>query len=222
VDTPKSQRLTKLKKAVALGQHPPASIRYTVKATITCDVTFAYPDYSQGSEIYTDSSKLQLGAVMTQNNRPQAFFSRKLSLTQQRYSVTEQELLAIVETLKEFKGMLWGQQITVYIDHKNLMQDALGLTSDWVYCWRLLLEEYGPTIVYINGIHNTVADAILRLDYGPITDDKSNWMTFAQCWCYHTSAQEQEASTTNTKESMNQVFVNQNEEGSIYPPQPER
>ena len=63
--------------------------------------------------------------------------------------MTEQELLAIVETLKEFKGMLWGQSITVYTDHKNLMQDALGLTSDQVYHWRLLLEEYGPTIEYI-------------------------------------------------------------------------
>jgi hypothetical protein len=37
--------------------------------------------------------------------------------------------------------MLWGQQLTIYTDHKNLMQDALGLTADWVYCWRLLLEE---------------------------------------------------------------------------------
>jgi len=46
-------------------------------------------------------------------------------------------------------------------DHKNLMQDALGLTSDRVDCWRLLLEEYGPTIMYIKGIvHNTAADAI--------------------------------------------------------------
>eukprot|EP00804_Cyclotella_cryptica_P005403 CCRYP_017075-RB/>CCRYP_017075-RB protein AED:0.54 eAED:0.54 QI:0/-1/0/1/-1/0/1/0/295 len=132
----------------------------TVKATIARDVTLAYPDYSQGFEIYTDSSKFQLGAVITQNNRPLAFFSRKLSQVQQKYSVTEQELLVIVETLKEFKGMLWGQQITVYTDHKNLMQDALGLTSDRVYRWRLLLEEYGPTIVYIKGIHNTVADTI--------------------------------------------------------------
>jgi hypothetical protein len=56
--------------------------------------------------------------------------------------------------------MLWGQQLTVYTDHKNLMQNTLGLTSDQVYRWRLLLEECGPTIVYIKGIHNTVADAI--------------------------------------------------------------
>eukprot|EP00804_Cyclotella_cryptica_P024321 CCRYP_015301-RA/>CCRYP_015301-RA protein AED:0.48 eAED:0.48 QI:0/-1/0/1/-1/0/1/0/55 len=55
--------------------------------------------------------------------------------------MTKRELLTIVETLKEFKGMLWGQLITVYIDHKNLMQDALGLTSDQVYRWRSLLEE---------------------------------------------------------------------------------
>eukprot|EP00804_Cyclotella_cryptica_P004887 CCRYP_004939-RA/>CCRYP_004939-RA protein AED:0.40 eAED:0.34 QI:0/0/0/1/1/1/2/0/530 len=188
----------------------------TVKATIARDVTLAYPDYSQGFEIYTDSSKFQLGAVITQNNRPLAFFSRKLSQAQQKYSVTEQELLAIVETLKEFKGMLWGQQITIYIDHKNLMQDALGLTSDRVYRWRLLLEEYGPTIVYIKGIHNTVADAISRLDYGPVTDDRSTWMTFAQCWCYHNTSQP-EASLASTKESMNQVFANRNEEDSIYP-----
>ena len=44
--------------------------------------------------------------------------------------MTKQELLVIVETLKELKGMLWGQQITIYTDHKNLMQDALGLTYD--------------------------------------------------------------------------------------------
>ncbi len=46
--------------------------------------------------------------------------------------MTEQEQLAIVETIKEFKGMLWGQPMMVYTDDKNLMQDALGLTSDWV------------------------------------------------------------------------------------------
>jgi hypothetical protein len=103
---------------------------------------------------------MQLGAVITQDNRPIEFFSRKLSETQTKYSVTKIELLAIDETLKEFRGMLWGHQIKVYTDHKNLIQDALGLTSDRVYRWRLLLEEYAPEIVYIKGIHNTVGDAI--------------------------------------------------------------
>ena len=145
-----------------------------VKATLARDVVLAYPDYSKEFIIYTDASNKQLGAVITQEHdgvgRPLAFFSRKLSDAQTRYSVTEQELLAIIEALKEFKGMLWGQRITVYTDHKNLMRDALGLSSDRVYRWRLLLEEFGPKIVYIKGIHNTVADAISRLEYDPTTN----------------------------------------------------
>jgi hypothetical protein len=52
-------------------------------------------------------------------------------------------------------------------DPANLMRDALGLTLDRVYQWRLLLEEYRPEIVYIKGIHNTIADAVLRLEYDP-------------------------------------------------------
>jgi hypothetical protein len=63
--------------------------------------------------------------------------------------------------------MLWGQPIKVFTDHKNLMRDALGFTSDWVCQWRLLLEEYGPKIVYSKGIHKTIADAISRLEYDP-------------------------------------------------------
>jgi hypothetical protein len=63
--------------------------------------------------------------------------------------------------------MLSGQQINVYTDHKNLTQDGLGLTSDRVTRWRILLEEYAPEIIYIKGIHNIVVDAISRLDYDP-------------------------------------------------------
>ena len=48
----------------------------------------------------------------------------------------------------------------VYTDHKNLIRNVLGLTSDRVHEWRLLLEEYAPEIKYIKGIHNTVVDAI--------------------------------------------------------------
>ena len=138
-----------------------------VKTTIAKEVTLAYPDYDKPFEIYTDASSKQLGSVIVQDNRPLAFFSRKLSDAQTRYTVTDQELLAIIETLKEFKGMLWGQRIKIYTDHKNLIRDALGSTSDRVYRWRIMLEEFGPEIVHIKGIHNTVADAISRLDYDP-------------------------------------------------------
>ena len=41
-------------------------------------------------------------------------------------------------------------------------------------------------------------------------------MRFAQCWYYHNTTQ-QEASLATTQEIMNQVFVNRNEEDSIYP-----
>jgi hypothetical protein len=41
------------------------------------------------------------------------------------------------------------------------------------------LEEYAPKIIYIKEIHNTVADAILQLDYNPqlnITNDNTHAM----------------------------------------------
>ncbi len=51
-----------------------------VKATITKEVVLAYPDFDKVFEIYTDASTKQLGSVITQSNRPLAFFSRKLSV----------------------------------------------------------------------------------------------------------------------------------------------
>ena len=94
-------------------------------------------------------------------------------MAQEKYTVTELELLSIVECFKEFTGMLWGQKIKVYTDHKNLVRDALGLSSNRVFCWRLTLKEYNPEIIYIKGIDNTVADAISRLEYDPSVNVKS-------------------------------------------------
>ena len=54
-----------------------------VKTTIARDVVLAYPDYSKEFEIYTDALSKQLGAVITQGNRPIVFFSRKLTELQQ-------------------------------------------------------------------------------------------------------------------------------------------
>ena len=141
-----------------------------VKATIARDVVLGYPDYSQEFEIYTDTLCKQLGAVITQGNKPIAFFSWKLTEMQQRFSVTTIELLAIVETLKEFKGMLWGQRLKVYTDHKNLIQDALGLTSDHVYfmlliCFSLLWRSLHGVMAPVLCEHHPVSLFILEWTY---------------------------------------------------------
>ncbi len=79
-----------------------------VKATIAKEVVLAYPFFTKPFKIYTDASTTQLGVVITQGNRPIAFFSGKLSEAQSKYSVAKIELLAIVDLLKEFRGILWG------------------------------------------------------------------------------------------------------------------
>ncbi len=202
------------------------------KTTIAKEVVLSYPDFTKPFEIYTDASTKQLGAVITQENRPIAFFSRKLSGVQSKYTVTKLELLAIVKTLKEFNGMLWGQRINVYTDHQNLTRDGLGSTSDRVTRRRILLEEYAPEIIYIKGIHNTVADAISRLDYDPKLNStneynhathlmspnkeaRQRWLMCSKFWsCFNEMQGDPDKSNTI---QMNQVFANCGEEDEIYP-----
>ena len=90
-----------------------------IKKIITRETLLSYPDFNSPFNIHTDASDLQLGAIISQNNKPVAFYSRKLSRAQTQYTTTEKELLAIVETLKEFKNILLGQQLKIYTDHKN-------------------------------------------------------------------------------------------------------
>ena len=70
--------------------------------------------------------------------------------------------MSIVETLKEFRNILLGQQIKVYTDHKNLTYKTFN--TERVMRWRLILEEYSPELIYIQGSINIAADALSRLD----------------------------------------------------------
>jgi hypothetical protein len=134
----------------------------TMKRIMARETLLAYPDFNKPFIIHTDASHTQLGAVISQENRPIAFYSRKLSPAQTRYTTTERELLSIVETLKEFRNILLGQRITVYTDHKNLTY--ANFNTERVMRWRLILEEYGPELIYLKGETNIVADALSRLD----------------------------------------------------------
>ena len=133
----------------------------SLKRELARQVILAYPDFTKTFEIYTDASKYQIGAVLTQENKPNVFYSRKLTDCQTRYTVTELELLAIVETLREYRSILLGQKIVVYTDHKNLT--FANFTTDSVTRWRVIVEEYGPKIVYLPGKTNIIADALSSL-----------------------------------------------------------
>jgi hypothetical protein len=120
-----------------------------------------------------------------QNNKPLAFYSRKLNSAQQKYTTGEQELLSIVETLKEFRNILFGQRIVIHTDHKNILYRKLS--SDRIIRWQLLLEEYGPEYVHISGKDNIVADALSRMeadvkDKKPIKQEDQT--AFAQVCAY--------------------------------------
>ncbi len=132
-----------------------------IKCVIARETMLAFPDFSKEFHIYTDASEYQLGAVIMQDDKPLAFYSRKLTPTQKNYTVGELELLSIVEALKEFRTILLKQKIVIHTDHKNLLSDTSSTPR--LIRWRHLLEEYSPQWEYVKGENNVVADALSRL-----------------------------------------------------------
>ena len=65
-------------------------------------MSLSYPDCSKPFEMHPDASDAQLGAVLSQEGKPLAMFSRKLNKHQRNYTVGEKEMLSVVEALKEF------------------------------------------------------------------------------------------------------------------------
>jgi hypothetical protein len=81
-----------------------------MKALMTAEVLCAYPNLNEPFKIYTDAPNYQLGAFKIQDNRPVAYYSRKLNSAQRNYATIDKELICVVVTLKKFRSMLlWGR-----------------------------------------------------------------------------------------------------------------
>jgi hypothetical protein len=153
-----------------------------VKAIVSQEVMLSFPDYSQPFELYVDASDKQLGAVLMQGEKALAFFSKKLNACQEKYGVGEKEMLSVVEALKQFRTMILGYPIHVFTDHKNWTHDK-NYTNARVMRWRLMMEDYAPTIHYVKGEKNVVADTLSRNPINTLTaPEEDTYSMTEECW----------------------------------------
>lgn len=130
-----------------------------------------YPRENAKLRLSTDASDKAIGAVLEQLEndewKPLGFFSRKLEKSQLKYSVYDRELLAIYKSIKFFKHLLEGQDITIRTDHKPLTQ-AFHQKSDKATPRQLrhldYIGQFTTKIVHITGQNNQIADTLSRIE----------------------------------------------------------
>lgn len=126
--------------------------RYAPKINLVTDASL-----TGGSGFISQGEELPKSKVV-------AFWSGKFNPAQQNYPVHELELLAIVESLKRFRGMLHGTKFRICTDHKALQyfMTQKNLSSRQSR-WLDVLNEFDFEIFYIPGKTNVLADALSRL-----------------------------------------------------------
>ena len=138
-----------------------------LKAALATGPTLLTPDESLPYTVSTDASGFAVGAALCQDQgkglQPIAFLSKKMLQAEQNYPVHEQELLAVVCALKEWRHYLHGRPFTVLTDHHSLqhLQTQPHLSKRQVR-WTEFLAEFDYTIKYQKGKDNAVADALSR------------------------------------------------------------
>ncbi len=107
--------------------------------------------------------------------QPIAFLSHKMQDAETRYPTHEQELLAIVHALQEWRHYLYGKQFTVQTDHKSITHfKTQQHMSPRQIRWSEFLQQFNYTIEYKIGSENVVADALSRRqDHEPMNHNNT-------------------------------------------------
>jgi hypothetical protein len=139
-----------------------------IKSALTEGPVLVTPDFNRPFTIQCDASSSGVGGVLTQldeegNERPIAYVSQKLSLTQKKYTVTEQECLAAIICLKKFRPYVEGQEFQIITDHASLkwLMSQSDLNNRLAR-WSLKMQGYNFTIDHRKGKDHVVPDALSR------------------------------------------------------------
>jgi hypothetical protein len=131
-------------------------------------------DGTRDTRVETDASTKAIAGILSQQCdgqwRPVAYWSRKLTETEQRWATGQQELLAIVESLEEWRHYLEGTEapFVVLTDHEALKgvikspsRDLRGRLARWVY----RLSQFDFEIRHRPGVTNPADGLSRRPDY---------------------------------------------------------
>ncbi|GFS18965.1 Pol polyprotein [Elysia marginata] len=150
------------------------------KDVLSKAVLLIHPQPDAPTSLTVDASNTAVGAQLEQRQGrswvPLAFFSRKLSDSEKKYSAFDRELLASYSALKHFRHFLEGRLFTLYTDHKPLTFALTSQTDRSPRQTRHLsfIAEFTTDIQHIKGKFNVVADTLSRLNTIGTTADATN------------------------------------------------
>ncbi|GFP87616.1 retrovirus-related pol polyprotein from transposon gypsy [Phtheirospermum japonicum] len=121
------------------------------------------PDFNTPFEIHSDASKVGIGAVLSQDGRPVAYFSEKLTGPRSRYCAYDVEFYAVVRAVRHWRHYLFQREFILFTDHDSLKYlSSQDNVSSRHASWASYLQQFNFVIRHKYGSLNRVADALSR------------------------------------------------------------
>ena len=137
-----------------------------LKRAITSAPVLVHPNFTKPFVISADYSKLATGAVLEQDGKPVAFYSKKNATYQRNYTATQGELLAVNNAVDKFRPYILGRTDTVVrTDHRPLVTLTMKQHDNTRINRHLLnLQQYSLNFEYTKGTEMNVPDCLSRIE----------------------------------------------------------